>query len=71
MKMSAFARRTGKEILRDPLTVLFGLGFPVILILLLSAIQASIPVPLFEPDRLTPGITVFGLAFMTLFPQRL
>ena len=66
MKMLAFARRTGKEILRDPLTVLFGLGFPVILILLLSAIQASIPVPLFEPDRLTPGITVFGLAFMTL-----
>lgn len=71
MKMLAFARRTGKEILRDPLTVLFGLGFPVILILLLSAIQASIPVPLFEPDRLTPGITVFGLAFMTLFSATL
>lgn len=71
MKMLAFARRTGKEILRDPLTVLFGLGFPVILILLLSAIQASIPVPLFELDRLTPGITVFGLAFMTLFSATL
>ena len=27
MKMLAFARRTGKEILRDPLTVLFGLAF--------------------------------------------
>ena len=43
----------------------------MILILLLSAIQASIPVPLFELDRLTPGITVFGLAFMTLFSATL
>ena len=37
------------------------------LILLLSAIQANIPVPLFEIQHLTPGITVFGLAFMSLF----
>ena len=37
------------------------------LILLLSAIQANVPVPLFEIEHLTPGITVFGLSFMTLF----
>ncbi|MBQ8290762.1 MAG: ABC transporter permease [Clostridia bacterium] len=67
MKMLAFAKRNTKEILRDPLTVIFGLGFPLVLILLLSAIQASIPVSLFEIDSLTPGITVFGLSFMTLF----
>jgi len=67
MKMLTFAYRNIKEILRDPLTLLFGLGFPLVLIFLLSAIQANIPVELFEIQHLTPGITVFGLAFMTLF----
>ena len=67
MRMLTFAKRNAKEILRDPLTLLFGLGFPLVLILLLSAIQANVPVPLFEIEHLTPGITVFGLSFMTLF----
>ena len=67
MKMLTFARRNALEILRDPLNLAFGLGFPVVLILLLSAIQANVPVSLFEIQLLAPGITVFGLAFMTLF----
>ncbi len=67
MRMLTFANRNTKEILRDPLTLFFGLGFPLVLILLLSAIQANIPVALFEIQHLTPGITVFGLSFMTLF----
>lgn len=67
MKLFAFSSRTAKEILRDPLTVGFGLGFPVVLLLLLSAIQANIPVELFEIAHLTPGIAAFGLSFMTLF----
>lgn len=67
MKMLSFANRNTKEIIRDPLNLAFGLGFPLVLILLLSAIQANIPVPLFEIQHLTPGITVFGLSFMTLF----
>ncbi|MBQ7088653.1 MAG: ABC transporter permease [Clostridia bacterium] len=71
MKMLTFARRNAKEILRDPLTLFFGLGFPLVLILLLSAIQANIPVALFQIDHLTPGITVFGLAFMSLFSATL
>lgn len=71
MKLLSFAGRNTKEILRDPLNLAFGLGFPVILILLLSAIQANIPVSLFEIDRLAPGITVFGLSFMTLFAATL
>lgn len=65
--MLTFAKRNVKEILRDPLTLFFGLGFPLVLILLLSVIQANIPVELFEIGHLTPGITVFGLSFMTLF----
>ena len=67
MRMITFASRNTKELVRDPLTLFFGLGFPLVLILLLSAIQANIPVALFEIQHLTPGITVFGLSFMTLF----
>lgn len=67
MRMLTFANRNAKEILRDPLNLAFGLGFPIILLLLLTLIQKNVPVPLFEISHLTPGITVFGLAFMTLF----
>jgi len=67
MRMLTFAGRNTKEILRDPLNLAFGLGFPLVLIVLLSAIQANVPVTLFEIQHLTPGITVFGLSFMTLF----
>ncbi len=66
-RVEAFAIRVTKEIIRDPLTVFFGLGFPLVLIGMLSAIQANIPVSMFELSQLTPGITVFGLSFMTLF----
>lgn len=67
MRMLVFANRTTKEILRDPLSLFFGIGFPVVLLLLLSAINRSIPVDLFNVDSLTPGIAVFGLSFMALF----
>lgn len=67
MRMLTFARRVTKEILTDPLNLAFGLGFPLVLLFLLSAIQANIPVQMFEIGHLTPGITVFGLAFITLF----
>lgn len=71
MRLLTFSKRTAKEILRDPLNFMFGLGFPVILILLLSAIQANVPVSLFQIESLAPGITVFGLSFMTLFAATL
>ena len=71
MKLLAFAKRNAREMVRDPLNLGFGLGFPLVLILLLSAIQANIPVPLFEIAHLAPGITVFGLSFMTLFSATL
>ena len=71
MRMITFAKRCTKEILRDPINLGFGLGFPLVLLLLLSALQANIPASLFEIDTLTPGITVFGLSFMTLFSATL
>ena len=67
MRAMTFAARNAKEILRDPLNLAFGLGFPLVLLLLLSAIQASVPVELFAIERLAPGITVFGLSFISLF----
>ena len=71
MRMRTFAKRCTKEILRDPINLGFGLGFPLVLLVLLSSLQANIPVSLFEIDRLTPGITVFGLSFLTLFSATL
>ena len=71
MRLKAFAVRTAKEILRDPLNFAFGLGFPIVLLLLLSAIQANVPIDLFKIEALTPGIAVFGLSFITLFSATL
>lgn len=71
MRMLTFAKRNFKEIVRDPLNLCFLFGFPVVLLLLLSAIQANIPVSMFEIEHLSPGIAVFGLAFMSLFSATL
>lgn len=71
MRILTFAVRNLKEILRDPINLGFGLGFPLILLLLLNTIQANVPVNLFEIDTLTPGVAVFGLQFMTLFSATL
>lgn len=71
MRMLTFAKRNFMEIIRDPLNLCFLFGFPAVLLLLLSAIQANIPVSLFEIQHLAPGVMVFGLAFMTLFSATL
>lgn len=71
MKTINFGKRCFKEIIRDPLNIIFGLGFPIVLLLLLSAIQKNIPVDLFEIESLAPGISVFGLSFFTLFSATL
>ncbi len=67
MKTVAFASRNSKEIIRDRINLAFGIGFPVVLLLLLTAIQKNVPVELFVIDQLIPGIAVFGLSFIALF----
>ncbi len=66
-----FASRNTKEITRDIFTLIFGILFPLVLMVLLSAINRSIPaeagMSLFDIANLTPGITVFGLSFISLF----
>ena len=71
MRIILFAKRNIKEILRDPINLFFGLGFPLILLVLLSVINASIPPeannPMFSIENLAPGLAMFGTAFMALF----
>lgn len=67
MRVRAFAKRNSKELLRDPLTLFFGLGFPLVLLLLMTVIQRNVPVHIFELETLAPGIALFGLTFLALF----
>lgn len=67
MKIYNFALRNTKEILRDKLNLLFGIAFPVIILLLLTAIQSNVPIEIFSLSELTPGVAVFGLSFVSLF----
>ncbi len=67
MKLMAFARRNTLELLRDKLNLCFGIGFPLVLLFLLTMIQRNIPVDMFSLKSLTPGIAVFGLSFIALF----
>lgn len=70
-----FASRNTKEITRDLLTLLFGIAFPLVLLILLSAINKGIPQGYgpanFQIELLAPGITVFGLSFLSLFSSML
>ena len=74
MRTLVFASRNTKEIMRDLLTLLFGVCFPLVLLVLLSAINSSIPqgaMTLFNIETLAPGLTVFGLSFIALFSSML
>lgn len=71
MRILLFAKRNTKEVLRDPINFFFGLGFPLVLLVLLSIINASIPPeannPMFTIENLAPGLAMFGTVFMALF----
>lgn len=75
MRTLVFASRNTKEIVRDIFTLIFGILFPLVLLVLLSAINSSIPegagMKLFEITNLVPGISVFGLSFISLFTATL
>ena len=71
MRMLSFTIKNTKELLRDPINIAFTLGFPLVLLFMLSAMQANIPVEMFEIHHLAPGIAVFGLSFLSLFSATL
>ncbi|MBQ8314398.1 MAG: ABC transporter permease [Lachnospiraceae bacterium] len=71
MKSKVFAVRTWKEIMRDPLSYIFCLGFPLVMLVIMSVIDKSIPaeagMQVFRIRNLAPGISYFGLTFVMLF----
>ena len=67
MRARAFAGRNLKEMLRDPMTLMFGMALPVALLLIMSLIARSAPVELFKVGSLAPAIGVFSYSFITLF----
>jgi ABC-2 type transport system permease protein len=67
MRTIVFAERNRKEILRDPLSLLFGIALPIIIMWLFSIMQKSMPLDLYKIESLTPGVIVFSFSFITLF----
>lgn len=71
MKGLVFAKRVGKEILRDPLSYIFCLGFPIVMLIVMSVVDGSIPpgagMTVFHMENLAPGMAYFGLTFIMLF----
>lgn len=67
----SFASRNLKELLRDPLSYIFCLGFPLIMLIVMTLVNESIPpeanMTIFRIDNLCGGIAVFGLTFVMLF----
>lgn len=70
-KITAFAARNSREILRDPLSYIFCLGFPLVMLIVMSLVNESIPpqanMTVFRIDNLSGGIAVFGQTFIMLF----
>lgn len=70
-RILAFSARNLKELLRDPLSYIFCLGFPLVMLAAMTLINESIPpqanMTLFEIDKLSGGIAVFALSFIMLF----
>jgi ABC-2 type transport system permease protein len=67
MKFYSLANRNLKEVYRDPVSLLMGLFLPIVLLILFASIQKNIPLEIFSPQSLTPGIIVFCYAFLIMF----
>lgn len=72
-KLFVLANRNMKEIIREPISLVFCLGFPIIMLVLLSAIFTTIPdIPSnFAIQSYSVGICVFGFTFVMLFSANL
>ena len=68
-----FARRTYKEFLRDPVSLIFGAAFPVILMIVLQIICRNIEssgtevLECFRIDRLMIGISIYSFSFTSFY----
>lgn len=80
-KTTAFSQRNLKELIRDPLSYMFCLGFPLVMLIVMTLVNngiessaAELPPgvvsgapTIFKIDQLAGGIAVFGLTFLMLF----
>lgn len=63
-----FAGRNFMELLRDPLSYVFCLGFPIVMLIVFQIFSGYAPgVSMFRLDELTPGICVFSYSFVMLY----
>ncbi len=69
MRIFNFANRNFKELIRDPLSIVFSLLLPLFLLFVFQ--QINIPSENYELENFTPGIVVFGFSFITLFTAML
>lgn len=69
MKTLNFAKRNLKEIIRDPLSIIFAILLPMFLLFIFQ--QFKIPNEAYIIENFTPGIIVFSFSFITLFTATL
>lgn len=69
MRMLNFANRNFKELIRDPLSLIFEIALPIFLLFIFQ--QFKIPNEIFKINNFTPGIILFGFSFITLFTSTL
>ncbi|MBR3891470.1 MAG: ABC transporter permease [Bacilli bacterium] len=69
MRMLNFAKRNFKELIRDPLSLIFEIMLPIFLLFIFQ--QINIPGESYKLENFTPGIIVFGFSFITLFTATL
>ena len=69
MRMLNFAKRNFKELIRDPISIIFEIALPIFLLFIFQ--QFNLPDEIFKLENFTPGIILFGFAFITLFSANL
>ena len=69
MRIINFAKRNFKELIRDPLSLVFEIALPIFLLVIFQ--QFNIPSESFRLNNFTPGIIIFGFSFITLFTANL
>ena len=69
MRTLKFAKRNFKEIIRQPLSLIFAIILPLFLLFIFQ--QFEIPNDSYKIENFTAGIIVFGFSFITLFTATL
>ena len=69
MRTLNFANRNFKEIIRDPLSIIFAIILPLFLLFIFQ--QFKIPSEVYKIENFTPGIIIFSFSFISLFTATL